>query len=375
MNFSYWEKKHFLNYDYILVGSGITGLSAAIELKSKEPKSSVLVLERGVLPSGASSKNAGFACFGSLSEILDDLNQMPKDLCLKLIEKRWRGLQNLRDLLGDKNIGFQACGGFELITKEQEHILDKMQEINQFLNPLFKQNVFEKANEKIDAFAFNKAEVKHLLWNKFEAAIETGLMLKNLLRKAQDLGVVVLNGAEVKSWEISGNGVEIICAKELHFRANQLGICSNAFAKTLLPDLDIRPGRALVLITKELEHIPFNGVFHYDRGYYYFRNIDNRILLGGGRNLDFETENTTEFGINPLIQKDLEEKLKTIFEAKLNLEVDYYWSGIMAFGPNKTTLQARENSHVSYALRLGGMGVAIGSLMGKELAEEMLNRN
>src|SRR5690554_2994631 len=116
-----------------------------------------------------------------------------------------------------------------------------MQEINQFLNPLFKQNVFEKANEKIDAFAFNKAEVKHLLWNKFEAAIETGLMLKNLLRKAQDLGVVVLNGAEVKSWEISGNGVEIICAKELHFRANQLGICSNAFAKTLLPDLDIRP--------------------------------------------------------------------------------------------------------------------------------------
>ena len=74
MNLSYWELKSWLtNVDYTIVGSGIVGLNTALNLKKRFPKANILVLERGVLPQGASTKNAGFACFGSLSEILDDL--------------------------------------------------------------------------------------------------------------------------------------------------------------------------------------------------------------------------------------------------------------------------------------------------------------
>ena len=74
MNLSYWEiKSWFTNIDYTIVGSGIVGLSCALHLKERFPKAKILVLEKGTLPQGASTKNAGFACFGSLSEILDDL--------------------------------------------------------------------------------------------------------------------------------------------------------------------------------------------------------------------------------------------------------------------------------------------------------------
>jgi glycine/D-amino acid oxidase-like deaminating enzyme len=61
---SLWEKQSFLEYDVIVVGAGITGLSTAVSIKEKNPKISVLVVERGILPTGASTKNAGFACFG-----------------------------------------------------------------------------------------------------------------------------------------------------------------------------------------------------------------------------------------------------------------------------------------------------------------------
>lgn len=54
------------------------GLNAAIHLKKKHPIAKVIVFERGSLPSGASSKNAGFACFGSPSELLDDIDKMEK---------------------------------------------------------------------------------------------------------------------------------------------------------------------------------------------------------------------------------------------------------------------------------------------------------
>ena len=73
---SYWEQKNYLDYDLVVVGAGIVGLSTAIRYKEKFPQRSVLVMERGVFPTGASIRNAGFACFGSVTEILDDLKYM-----------------------------------------------------------------------------------------------------------------------------------------------------------------------------------------------------------------------------------------------------------------------------------------------------------
>ena len=105
MNYSYWElKEWFTNIDFTIVGSGIVGLNCALELKKKYPKAKVLVLEKGMLPQGASSKNAGFACFGSLSELIDDLKTHSEEEVFNLVKNRWEGLQLLRKNLGDKNV-------------------------------------------------------------------------------------------------------------------------------------------------------------------------------------------------------------------------------------------------------------------------------
>ena len=80
MNLSYWEKEEwFSNVDFTIVGSGIVGLSTALNLRKNYPKAKILVLERGLLPQGASTKNAGFACFGSISEVLSDLKSHSED--------------------------------------------------------------------------------------------------------------------------------------------------------------------------------------------------------------------------------------------------------------------------------------------------------
>ena len=105
MNYSYWEyNEWFKGNDFIIVGSGIVGLNCAIFLKEKYPKSKILILEKGIMPQGASSKNAGFACFGSTSELLNDLNNHSQEEVVELVTKRWEGLQLLRNILVDKNI-------------------------------------------------------------------------------------------------------------------------------------------------------------------------------------------------------------------------------------------------------------------------------
>jgi 2-polyprenyl-6-methoxyphenol hydroxylase-like FAD-dependent oxidoreductase len=99
--FSYWERRmYFEGIDFLVVGSGIVGLSTAIHLKKSHPTAKIVIVERGVLPSGASTKNAGFACFGSPTELLDDLKTIPETSVWKTVEKRWKGLQSLKELLG-----------------------------------------------------------------------------------------------------------------------------------------------------------------------------------------------------------------------------------------------------------------------------------
>lgn len=88
---SYWERKmYFSNVDFTIVGAGIVGLHCALKLRAKFPKRSIVVLERGLLPQGASTKNAGFACFGSVSELLDDLKVHSEDQVLELVENAIR---------------------------------------------------------------------------------------------------------------------------------------------------------------------------------------------------------------------------------------------------------------------------------------------
>ena len=106
-----------------------------------------------------------------------------------------------------------------------------------------------------------------------------------------------------------------------------------------------------------------------DCGYYYFRNIENRILFGGGRNLDFKQEETIEFGLTELVQNNLEKLLSNVILPGYNFEIEQRWSGIMGFGKQKKPIVKAVSENIFCGVRLGGMGIAIGSSIGKQLSD------
>ena len=99
------------------------------------------------------------------------------------------------------------------------------------------------------------------------------------------------------------------------------------------------------------------------------------MLIGGGRNLNFETERTTKFGLTELVQNKLEQYLRDMILPGKKFKIEQRWSGIMAFGDKKTVLTQQLSSNVFCAVRLGGIGIAIGSLIGKEAADLLMNKN
>lgn len=370
---SFWEKESFLNYDIIIIGSGIVGLSAAISMKEKHPGKSVMILERGIFPTGASTRNAGFTTFGGVSELLNDLKIMPRQQVFNLVLKRREGLRMLRQRLGDECIGYQNLGGYEFIFNNEAIEKNEVDQINDFLHPLFKARVFSIDNTLINTFGFNKNFIKYFLHTPFEGQLHTGKMMKALLAMALSKGVEIKTGADVLKLETTKTFVEVsvndpVLNKTIFFKADQCVVCSNAFTGTFFPDMDITPGRGQVLVTEPISNLPFKGIFHFDGGYYYFRNIDNRILFGGGRNLDFEKEKTTTIALNDAIQEKLDYYLKNLILPKQDYKVAMRWSGIMAFGKEKTPIVRRIDERIIAGVRMNGIGVALGTMVGEELA-------
>lgn len=97
---SYWERESILKCKYAVVGSGLYGLWTAYHLLEKEPFADLFIIERGILPTGASTKNAGFACFGSYSEILEDLKMLKPQEVLQQVTERYNGINFLKQTFG-----------------------------------------------------------------------------------------------------------------------------------------------------------------------------------------------------------------------------------------------------------------------------------
>jgi gamma-glutamylputrescine oxidase len=370
MNLSFWEKESFLkNIDIAVVGSGIVGLTAAIHLQDKFPDKKITVFERGFLPSGASTKNAGFACFGSVSEILKDLSQFTENEVYALIAKRWKGLQKLRKLVGDNNLNYDNCGGYEVFSDEAsfQKAIEFLPYLNRMLLPFFGENVYEVKDELIGTFGFEN--VKHLIFNKFEGMLDSGKMMQSLISIAKAQGIVILNGIEILAIEPAGIKVSLKLSENDYLTVNQVLVATNAFAKSLLPNVDLLPGRGQVIVTKPINNLKISGAFHIDSGYYYFRNIENRILIGGGRNIDFKAEETIEFGTTAAVQNELIRLLEEVILPNQSFEIDYGWSGIMAFGEVQAPIIQAVSNNIFCAIKCQGMGVALGALVGEEAAE------
>jgi len=365
---SYWERTtYFEGIDLLIVGAGIVGLSTSIAVKKKYPQWKIVIVERGYLPSGASTKNAGFACFGSPSELFEDLKTIPENQVWETFNARYSGLKTLFELVDPLKIEYNACGSYDLLRTNDEDIdPDFIAYLNNESQKITKKDkTYLTENDPNRKFGFRG--LKTAYFNSVEGSINTGKLIEQLHQKAIQAGISILFGMECQKYDATKDGV-LITLSIGEMKVDRLIICSNGFAAQLV-DEDVIPARAQVLITKPIPNLSLNSTFHMDKGYYYFRSINNRILLGGGRNLDINGETTTDLATTEHIQTALQNILDEIIMPNQDVEIDYSWSGIMGVGKSKQPIVKKIADNVYVGIRMGGMGVAIGAAVGQQLSE------
>ena len=208
--------------------------------------------------------------------------------------------------------------------------------------------------------------------DRFEGQLHSGKLCQALLQLVQSMGVTILNGVDVEGFENVNGRVSLQANLPHRITTSRLLICTNAFAKKLLADIDLEPARGQVLLTSPIAGLSLKGTYHFDEGYYYFRNLGRRVLLGGARNKDFAAEQTTEMQISETIQQELERFLQTNILPAKTYTIEQRWSGIMAIGSEKKPVVRQVDENVFCAVRMSGMGVAISPEVGKRVAALLL---
>ena len=368
---SLWEEESFYGpQDFIIAGAGFAGLWTALELKATNPSAKILILERGIIPTGASTRNAGFACFGSPTEMISDAKKMGENAMWSVVEMRYKGIEKIRKNFGDISIDFDMGGGYECFYQDDNNI-ELINKNLDWLNDGMKTfsgipQSFKWSNAKLQQYGFSG--FGGMVENISEGGLHAGKLVQALQQKVYKAGIQIMFGVNVNSYRKVNNAIEVV-ANNNTFTCTNLVLATNAFG--ILPGeaFTVKPARGQVIVTEPIESLQMRGTFHFDEGYYYFRNVGNRVLLGGARNTDFMNEATNEFAITDNIQQKLEAFLATHILPNYQFKISHRWSGIMAFTDSKLPAIQQVEKNVISINACNGMGVALTPIIAEKVAQ------
>jgi glycine/D-amino acid oxidase-like deaminating enzyme len=359
---SYWEQEYWQRrFDFIVVGGGFTGLNLALCLKDHRPKATVLIVEKTPHFVAASTKNAGFACFGSPSEVLHDLQLMGEEGCAELVRLRREGIAEIARTYGHRGIGYRAVPAHEWFLAHQPElyaqVIDNLHSLNRFMSGCgFAEPVY--VPDVKPAYANMPGSVGIVGEGQLNPVLLYHALFDSVMRQP---GVRMISGHSATYLRQGELGLD----NGMVLRAGLVLNATNAFDSQLTGNQEVKPARAQVLITEPLANLPFDGNYHMDEGYYYFRNVGKRLLLGGARNMDLAGETTCEMALNPVVHERLDQVLQGLLPGR-EVAIGQRWTGIMGMRADKRpSLEHRDGS--LHLTGMSGMGVALAFSLTKQV--------
>jgi gamma-glutamylputrescine oxidase len=331
-----------------VVGGGVTGLSAALTLARGGKR--VRLHEAREIASGASGRNGGFALRGgamAYDSARDWLGPEAAAVYWRLTETY---VDRMVELGGD---AVTRTGSLRLAGDDERDEL---------------RAEYEALRE--DGFAAEwRDELPEPLAGRFpgalfhpdDAVLQPARLVRRLAEAAADAGV------EIREHE------RVAALDELD--ADATLVATDGYPSGLLGPLEglIIPTRGQMIATEPLPDVRY-AMPHYGRhGYdYWHQNVEGRLIVGGFRDADMDSEFTAEEATTERIQGALDAFAESLLGRRV--EVTHRWAGIFGLVPDLMPvvgpLPGSEGTWVAGGY--SGHGNVLGLMCGDLIAQAML---
>lgn len=378
MTVSLWQRtpKHTTEQcDVAIIGAGISGLSAAIELERRGI--SAIILEADYAGSKASGRNAGFLIRGASENYSLASDELGRDTAKHL----WNWTQE--NLVGLKALGIESTPSYAqrasciVAMGEPEHG-ELIQSYEMLLEDGFKANLIEPKDAPSDPlWRSNKPTLG--LMNPHDAVCSpielVGLLCATLTNTP------IYEDAEVFRFEDDGNRIALR-TRSVDVIASRVLICTNAYAGDLVQSLEgvIKPNRGQMLAIKPRKKSDsrLEYAYYLNHGSEYVRSApDDQIIFGGARTYHADEEATATDATSSTVQSHLEHFVKELITD--DYEITARWSGIMGFTSDgmpiisQVPVHTLNNPNIWFCGGLTGHGMSMGYQTAKHAIAVMLD--
>lgn len=363
-----------ISADACIVGGGLSGVSAAVELA--ERGMNVVLLEANRIGWGASGRNGGQVIGGYGSKLTNNAAATDKQLGAgatdKIIEMGTECVEIIRDRVKKYDIACDLKWGFLNVALKKREIKD-----------------FEEWKAELEGQGYphevellDRNDLKKYLGTDRYIAGMTDMgaghcqvldLCKGEARAAESLGAQIFEQTIVMGIE-PGEEVTVKTA-QARVKAKTVILCGNAYLAQMSPKLSpqlnkyIMPATSYIIATEPLSDTLANDIM--PRNYAvcdqrtaldYFRlSDDNRMLFGGVSNYSATAPMS--------VTRTLRSKMLKVFPQLKDAKIDHYWGGRMGIGINRIPQVGKLHPNVYYAQAYGGHGVAPTHMSGRLIAE------
>ena len=363
--------------DYLIIGAGYTGLSAARKLSELNPNDKIILVDAQLAGEGASGRNSGYLVdttlndgFTSNKEIFDYKN---KTDIYKL------GINTIKKFIKEHQVDcdWNECGKyFASSQNNDEKILINFSKTLTKLG--FKHNIFNRKDLK-----------KKIGTNFYSIALHTsgGILLNpgKLVRAMIDTlpdNVVLYENSPLLSWEKNINS--IYCSfKEFKIITKKIIFCTNGFLKSLglKPNYNF-PLTLTASMTRSLSDSEFKSIGEpKEWGVLPVRPMgatvrmtkDKRILI---RNTA-EVHNPFKMSDDELKKRSSNQKIGIMkrFPTLPSDIIQSSWSGIVSRTRNSSQIFEKVGNNIFIAGCYNGSGIGVGTLFGEQIAINASGKN
>jgi glycine/D-amino acid oxidase-like deaminating enzyme len=358
--------------DVAIIGGGYTGLSAARTLAKRGVN--VVVLEAETMGWGASSRNGGMTLTGLKAPMQTIIKKYGRNLAKELFQVSIDSVATVEQIVEEENIdcGFARTGHLLAANKPKHY--EALKDEVEFMAKEFNHKVHLVSPKDLQS-EIGSSVYHGALVDDVSAGVNPAQFVAGLADAAEKAGAILCARARVNRLGRSGNRF-LIETERGSLTVESVFVATSGYTGNFVKKLQrkIIPIGSFIIATEKLsdalahELSPKNRmIFDYKHYLNYFRLWDNRMIFGGRAAFFPENENTIAQS-GEILRREMLQVYPQLKDAK----VEFVWGGTLDFAFDMMA-HVGELDGAQYALGYAGHGVAMGTHLGRTVAEAMLS--